>query len=83
MNSNSGWRIIRSYIRHNWLFYLAGVGLVAAGSLLAALVPRLIGRIEIDQNVLVRHNPLLIPAPANPLARPGYGIVLAGGFAFQ
>ncbi len=41
----SGWRIVGSYIRHNWPVYLVGVGLVAAGSLFAALVPRLVGRI--------------------------------------
>jgi ATP-binding cassette subfamily B protein len=45
MNHASGWRIVGSYVRQNWPVYLVGTGLVALASLLAALVPRLIGRI--------------------------------------
>ena len=41
----TGWRIVRSYIRQHWFVYVAGIALVAAGSLLAALVPRLVGQV--------------------------------------
>jgi ATP-binding cassette subfamily B protein len=41
----TGWGIIRSYVRRHWLVYLAGVTMVATGSLFAALIPRLLGRV--------------------------------------
>src|SRR6185369_4824503 len=45
MRERSAWHIVGTYIRQNWPVYLIGVGLVAAGSFFAALVPRLVGRI--------------------------------------
>jgi ATP-binding cassette, subfamily B, multidrug efflux pump len=39
----SGWRIVGSYIRQHWFVYLAGVTMVASGSLFMALIPRLLG----------------------------------------
>ncbi len=38
-----GLRIVVSYIRLHWLFYLVGISMVAGGSLLAAQIPRLLG----------------------------------------
>ena len=44
MKQVSGWRIVSSYMRRHWLTYLAGMTMVASGSLLMALIPRLLGR---------------------------------------
>ena len=44
MKQASGWRIVRGYMRRHWLTYLAGMTMVASGSLLMALIPRLLGR---------------------------------------
>lgn len=40
----SGWHIVRSYISRNWPVYLTGVALTATSSLLAVMIPRLLGR---------------------------------------
>lgn len=40
----SGWHLVRSYMRRHWVVYLAGMSMVAAGSLFMALIPRLLGR---------------------------------------
>jgi ATP-binding cassette subfamily B multidrug efflux pump len=40
----SGWHIVRTYIARNWPVYLTGVSLTATGSLLAVMIPRLLGR---------------------------------------
>src|SRR5512137_2359471 len=42
---DSSLAIVGSYIRQHWFVYLTGIALVAAGSLLAALVPRLVGQV--------------------------------------
>lgn len=39
----AGRHIVRSYIGHNWTVYLAGVSLTAASSLLAVMIPRVLG----------------------------------------
>jgi len=44
MKKGSGWRIVGSYLRRHWFTYLAGVAMVASGSLFMALIPRLLGR---------------------------------------
>ncbi len=41
----SGLRIVGSYFRTNWVIYLLGIAMVAAGSLLAAQIPSLLGRV--------------------------------------
>ena len=41
----SGLRIVSSYFRRNRVVYLVGMGMVAAGSLLAAQIPSLLGRV--------------------------------------
>ena len=41
----SGLRIVGSHIRNHWLAYFAGISMVASGSLFAAQIPRLIGRV--------------------------------------
>ncbi|NMW19718.1 MAG: hypothetical protein HKK66_12010, partial [Chlorobiaceae bacterium] len=41
----SGLRIVGSHIRTHWFTYFAGISMVAAGSLFAAQIPRLIGRV--------------------------------------
>jgi len=43
MKQGSGWGIVGYYARRHWLAYLAGVIMVAAGSLFMALIPRLLG----------------------------------------
>jgi len=40
----SGWYIVRTYIRRNRATYLIGISLTATASLLAVLVPWLLGR---------------------------------------
>jgi len=42
--SNAGWNIIYTYAREHWVTYLAGVLLMAGASLLAVLVPWLLGQ---------------------------------------
>ena len=41
----TGLLIVGSYIRRNWVVYATGISLVAAGSLFAAQIPRLLGRV--------------------------------------
>ncbi|MEI7694083.1 MAG: ABC transporter ATP-binding protein [Chlorobium sp.] len=41
----SGLRIVVSYIRRNWVVYTTGISLVAAGSIFAAQIPRILGRV--------------------------------------
>jgi ATP-binding cassette, subfamily B, multidrug efflux pump len=53
-------RIVGSYLGRHWLVYLAGVALVTAGSLFAALLPRLLGRVT-DR---LQHGTLGIPEMA-------------------
>ena len=44
MKNGSGWGIVGSYVRRHWVAYLAGVTMVASGSVFMALIPRLLGR---------------------------------------
>ena len=41
----SGLRIVGSYFRTNWVIYVFGIGMVAFGSLLAAQIPSVLGRV--------------------------------------
>ena len=41
----SGLRIVSSYFRRNWIIYSVGVSMVAAGSLFAAQIPSILGRV--------------------------------------
>ncbi len=41
----SGFVIVGSYMRRNWVVYATGISLVAAGSLFAAQIPRLLGQV--------------------------------------
>ena len=41
----SGLRMVRSYIKQNWVVYSVGIGMVAGASVLAAQIPRLLGRV--------------------------------------